>query len=313
MQTTKKSRHIGRKTWDTVAIGLSVVVILISIGAIIGSWVLQSTLGSSIVRLLGAVEKSAAGGRIGIGRIDQGLEEVQGITAGISDASNQISQNVTDKGLVLVLLPEEREDKLLERVNNLAESLTSVIETVRSGLEMYRAIDALPLISLPKPQEDALAKLEQAVSGIQSTAQELAQGIKDFRNGVTAAIDRVTTLAERIDGRISESRQNLAELEANLAVLQQTASDLQGLIPRLFAMGALFVTLFLAYVSYTQVELIRTLAGRWRGLNAPAAALPAAPLEPLPASSTMPAEVTPAAPDEAAPIAGDEVPGSEEA
>ena len=307
MQTTKQSRHIGRKTWYTVAIGLSAVVILISIGAIVGSWVLQSTLGSSIVRLLGAVEKSAAGGRLLVGRLDQGLEEVQGITAGISDASLQISQNVTDKGLVLVLLPEEREDKLLERVNNLAESLTSVIETVRSGLEMYRAIDALPLISLPKPQEDTLAKLEQAVSGIQSTAQELAQGVKDFRNGVTAAIGRVTTLAERIDGRLSESRQNLAELEANLAVLQQTAADLQTLIPRLFAMGALFITLFLAYVIYTQFELIRTLSGRWRGLNAPAAVLPAASVETLPAAAAMPA-----APYEATPAAGEEDTGSEE-
>jgi hypothetical protein len=280
MQTEKKSRHIGRKTWYSVAIGLSVVVIMISIAAIIGAWWLQSALGPTIVNLLAAVEKSAAGGRLLIERLDQGLEEIQGLTAGISDASQQLSQNVTDKGLVLTLLPEEREDQLVERVTSLAESIQSVVDVARSALEMYRAIDSIPFVSLPKPDEEAVAKLEQTISGIQSAAQELAQGVKDFRNGVTAAIGRVTEAAERIDARLGEARQNLTKLDASLAALQQIAADLQERLPSLFMLTALFTTLFLAYVIYTQVELIRTLAGRWRALNAPAAKLPTPPAEP---------------------------------
>jgi hypothetical protein len=84
----------------------------------------------------------------------------------------------------------------------------------------------------------------------------------------------VTEAAERIDARLGEARQNLMQLDASLAALQQMAADLQSRLPRLFMLAALFSTLFLAYVSYTQVELIRTLLGRWRALNTPTAAEP---------------------------------------
>ena len=61
-------------------------------------------------------------------RVDQTLAALEGKTSDISDSAQQLSQNVTDKGLVLVVLPEEKEQELIETAGSVKDTYSGIRE-----------------------------------------------------------------------------------------------------------------------------------------------------------------------------------------
>ena len=267
MNAETPSRHIGRKIWYGIAIFLCCLLILVSVAGITGSWVVGRSLTSLSVQVLTIVDKTAGGGRLVIDGVDEIAANVEEVSTSIGEASDQLSQSVTDRGLILTLLPEEKEQELVAKVNELTESIDAVLEAVDEGLDLYLSIDALPFVSLPMPRQETLDRLEQLSGEIQTTVDEIVQGIQDFRSGVSSEIDRVTELALGITGRLGELRDGFATLDADLAALQQLANRLMRLVAALFTLLSVVSSLFLAWAIYTQVEVIRLYVHRWKILG----------------------------------------------
>jgi uncharacterized phage infection (PIP) family protein YhgE len=165
------------------------------------------------------------------------------------------------------LLPEEREQKLVTQVDELQQNLDSFLEVLKTGLEMYQAIDNLPFISLPKPQQETVTNLEQNIADVRGTVQQVMMGIQEFRDGVSDEIGRVTGLLDDITARLGETRQNLAQINSNLEALQDLAVRLRSQVTLIFTLISIISTLLLAWLIYTQVEIIRLYIQRWKGLN----------------------------------------------
>lgn len=267
MSTKTKQRYIGRKIWYGVAITLGVLVILISVGVVAGTWVLGNTLSSITTRVLLVVENTADGLSTLVEQIDVQVAELEEITFATSDATIQLGQNVTDQGLILTLLPEEREQNLNARADELQRNLNSTGETLKNGLELYQSIDSLPIVSLPKPEQESVTKLEQTITSIQERTQEVAQSLQEFRAGVSEEISNVTDLLDEVTARLGEARQNLAEINSNLEALQDMVARWRSMIPFLFTSLSIIVTLLFIWLIYTQVEIIRLYVYRWKGLN----------------------------------------------
>jgi methyl-accepting chemotaxis protein len=272
MDTPTPSRHIGRKIWFGIAITLSVLILLISVAGLVGAWVVQNTLSDVTVNLLQTVYDISGEVRQVILNVDQGLGEVRAITTEVSQISDQISQNVEDQGLLLLLLPQDKEDKLMENINALQETLSTVQGFLASLLEVYRAIDQIPFVELPKLSTEQVEQAEATLSGIQAQIDTLVQNIEAFRAGAADVISRVTEAADKITAGLDELSSNMQNLDTNLAALQDFAVRMQTTLPSLFALAALVISLFLAWVIYTQVELIRLYVRRWKLLGAPATA-----------------------------------------
>jgi archaellum component FlaC len=267
MNTETNQRNIGRKIWYGLAITLSVLLILMSIAALVGTWMMGSTLSSVTSQVLLVIEHTADGLSNTVERIDMEVAGLVETSTTISDATNQLSQNVTDKGLILTLLPEEREQKLVTQADELQQNLSSVTEALEAGLELYRSIDNLPLVSLPKPEEQTVTELEQTIADVRDTIQEVVMGIQDFRAGVSEEVGRVTNLLDDIAARLTEARQNLAQLNRSLEAMQELAAGLRSKIRLIFTSISIIVTLFLVWLIYTQVEVIRLYVQRWKELG----------------------------------------------
>jgi methyl-accepting chemotaxis protein len=261
------SRHIGRKIWYGFVIFLSSLVILICAVGLIGTWVLESSISDAAVGLLGAVENGAGGMRQAAARVDGLLGEAQQVTLGISQSVGQVSQNISDLGLVMTLLPEEQEQKLAGLADQIRDTFINVKELVASGLEMYRTINRMPFINLPGPDPEQLDSIQSTLDNVRSDVAEARSAIQEIRTGAAAKVDRVTNAVVLLSERLQEGRDNLAALDSKLAAVQQQADSLQQVIPTVLAFVAVLLTLFLIYVGYTQVEVIRLYGGKWKGLN----------------------------------------------
>ena len=267
MNANNKQSHVGRKIWYGLAITLSALVILLSAAALVGTWVGGNTLSSATTQVLVVVEGTADSLSTIVEGIDLKVAGLEETSLAITEATNQLSQNVTDKGLALTLLPEEREQKLVTQAQELQQNIKAVGNTLRDGLELYQSIDSLPFISLPKPEQQTISKLEQDIAEIQESIQEVVLGIQTFRDGVSSEIDRVTGLLDGITDRLTNTRQTLEQLNSRLQALQDLAARIRSKVTLVFTSLSTILTLFLAWVIYTQIEIIRAYLQRWKGLQ----------------------------------------------
>jgi len=264
---TKTNSHVGRKTLYALVIAMSGLILLLSVGGILGVWAVQQPLTDAGIRVMKVVETSAKVVRTAAGRVDETLAALQAKTTDIASASDQLSQNVTDKGLVLTLLPEEKEQGLIDAAGSVKDTYNGVKDTIANGLDLYRSIDRLPFLSLPGLNADQTGKIDGAVTQAQTLADTLRSQIADFRSGVAGPIDKVGATAVLLEKKIGEGRDALSQLQTKMAALQALSVHLQQVIPGVIMAIAVLITLILAFLIFTQVELIRLYASRWRLLG----------------------------------------------
>jgi len=267
MSEVSKSPQTGRKIWYAAAIVLSGIVLLISALGVFGSWVLMDTLGDISETMLGAVDRSAGSVRMVFSDVDDTLGEIQVITDSLVDSRDQLSQAVSDQGLLMTLLPEEQTDKLIELGDQVEQTINTIGDVASSIVSLYRSINRLPLVNLPALEQDEIETIEADINQVRDSITELRQGIEDFRSEAASTIDRITQPLDRVSSQLEQSRNRLEEVDQQLAELQERAQRLQDLTRTIFVLLAVFSTLFLAYVGYTQVEVIRLYLGRWKALG----------------------------------------------
>ena len=273
MEKTKNS-NLGKKILYGFVISLSSLILLLCLVGIIGVWVVERPLSDAAVTTMMVVENSTALVRQSGNKVDSALSVLQAKTAEITDATQQISQNVTDKGLAMVLLPEAQEQKLIETATSVQNTYEGVRESIATGLDLYRSINRIPFVSLPGPSADQMEKLDSSIAQIQTLVETLRSQLADFRSGVAVKIDKVAGAVNQVNDEITKVRDELSQLDAKLAALEAFSIRMQQIIPGALAALAVILTLIFAYVIFTQVEVIRLYVAHWQFLSQPKDALP---------------------------------------
>lgn len=266
MNSETKS-HLGKKILYALVIFLSCLIMLVSLAGIIGVWVIERPIAEAAVSVFKLVENTSVAVRQPIDRVDQTLTVLEAETTEIADASQQLSQNITDEGLVLVLLPEEKEQQLIETADSLRETFDAIRSSIATGLEFYRSISSIPFVNLPGLSEDQMDEIESSLGQTQELVTTLRSQIADFRAGVSDAIDKVETTANQLTEEIQGARQALAQVDSNLAELEALSIRLQEVIPGILVTVAVILTLLFVFVIFTQVEVILLYIARWRQLE----------------------------------------------
>jgi hypothetical protein len=305
MDQPSQSKNLAKKIWYGTAITVSVLVLLFSAVGVIGTWVVQSKLSATTVALLQAAENVAGRARDVIVQVKDPLLKTQQISNTVAETSAKLSQNVKDEGLLKLLLPADQEQNLVNLALKVQDTLSTVHEVLSSAVDMYQAINQIPFVKLPIPDLEKVRSVEQTVSDIRISIEELRARVIEFRAGAADKIGVVTDIATRISTRMGEVLDNLNALDAELAGYQQTLAGLRSAVPTAFVISALIITLLLVYVGYTQVEMISLFVGRWRTLGT--AALPQAVS--TAAESANPPSEAPAPPSEDQPAS--EEPGED--
>lgn len=266
MNSETKS-HLGKKFLYALVIFLSCLIMLVSLAGIIGVWVIERPIAEAAVSVFKLVENTSVAVRQPIDRVDQTLTVLEAETTEIADASQQLSQNITDEGLVLVLLPEEKEQQLIETADSLRETFDAIRSSIATGLEFYHSISSIPFVNLPGLSEDQMDEIESSLGQTQELVTTLRSQIADFRAGVSDAIDKVETTANQLTEEIQGARQALAQVDSNLAELEALSIRLQEVIPGILVTVAVILTLLFVFVIFTQVEVILLYIARWRQLE----------------------------------------------
>src|SRR4030042_2541276 len=257
----KKTAH---RVWYGIAMFLSGLVRLLSVVGIVGVWITERALANTVVQVLDAVGNVTGSLREATDELDQKLERMQAASSFISTASVKLSQNVTDQGLILLLLPEEEEGNLVSLSSSVKEAVSPLRDMLSTGLVIYRSIDQLPFVNLPAPSQEQVDKIESSVGEIQSAVNNMQTEIIAFRSGISDRISKAGAGADLATSRLGQFRDRLSNLDTRLAIVQENLVQLQTTVVRGLLLVSILITLLLAWVIYSQVEVLRLYGGRWK-------------------------------------------------
>ena len=212
------------KTLSRIFAGLTLflcaIVLLISLAGIVGTWVAGRALTDASLALLDGIDRTAETAHQAIVRVNTGLAEVNGEVSSLEAVTTQLSQNVNDQGLVLTLLPQGREDALSAKVQQFVEEFNNVREAVVGAIDLYRALDALPFVDLPKPDSERVQTVANLASEIAATVKDLNARITEVRSNAAGAIAKVTDALGNAKDRLAKIATELNTLDAQLLAVQ---------------------------------------------------------------------------------------------
>lgn len=260
----KRPLSAGRRVWIFAALGISLLVLLLSVAGIAGTWVARAVALDVATGILDGVDHVAGVGREGVTQLDGHVADLRATVSTVESAVDQISQNVADKGLVLTLLPPETEQELEATTQRIGEGLDSIRSLVQATAALINAIDSLPFVNLPEPEPGEVQALESDVNAIGDAIDQLAADIGAFRDGVATEIATVSAAAAEVDGWLETIQQGLGEIDGDLSSIQERTMQITGRLGLWATVIAILLSLILAWVSYALVTLIR---GYWAELR----------------------------------------------
>ena len=88
-----------------------------------------------------------------------------------------------------------------------------------------------------------------------------------FRSGISDRISKVETGADLVTSRLGQFRDRLSNLDTRLAIVQENLAQMQTTVVRVLVLVSILITLMLAWVIYSQVEVLRLYGQRWKAFG----------------------------------------------
>ena len=232
-------------------------VILLSAAGVIGAWAATGKIIDAGTRLITAAEKAAVAVQIGLESIDNGLGRLEEDMQTIEDATAQLSQNISDKGLVMVLLPPAREEKLITTIAAIDDALTGVEQMVSSLIDTLIFIDSIPFVDVPKPEPEVMASMAAKVEKLNTSIDNVNARIQEARDNSAGAAQRVSDAVGEINNDIAAVRSEVDNRSEQVAATQESLASIKNTFPTWIYASALLITLILGWVIYTQILIIQ--------------------------------------------------------
>jgi methyl-accepting chemotaxis protein len=228
----------------------------LSAAGTIGTWIGRGVAIDVNTSLMEGVDQLASTGRQGATRLGEGVEEIQSAVGEVESAIDELAQDISDQGLVMTLLPPEKEQKVVDTTDKISETLSSITSAVETAFDLYKAIDNIPLINLPKPDEAKVQALDNDVQEIQESVDQLAADIQEFRDGAASGVSEISAAVGEVNNRLERTNQNLSELDSYLADVQTQANYWNDRFRTITTISSIVVTLILFWIIYAMVNLI---------------------------------------------------------
>jgi len=246
-----------KRVLSVTTIILSGLVILLCAVGLIGAWTSTGKILTAGTKLIGAAQKGATALQVGLQSVDRRLNSLEDDTQTIQDATAQLSQNISDKGLVLVLLPPAKEEKLTNTVGAIKDALNTAEQTLSSLIDTLTFIDSLPFISVPKPDPDTVSAAAAKVEKLNTAIDNTRARMQEARDNSAGAAQKVSDAVGEVNNAVTEIRSELDARSQKLTATQDSLSSFAQSFPFWVYFGTLLVTLVFGWIIYTQVLVIQ--------------------------------------------------------
>ena len=293
-------KKIGR----ILAIVIAVLVIVLSLGGIVGAWGLSNAVSNVTVKVFGVIEGGVNVVDTAVGRVSSLIDTARSEVQQAGQTVNNIAANLQENHPILTALSERVETRLGPGIDKIQEALSPVHDALSTVGSAVSFANSLPFISERAPGlekvDQTLTRLGTLGADLQQLRSTLRALLEEKADKLTqAAATALTDLTTRIDGGLANVQTDVQSVQSDIAALQARLQQRQSQLLLIYNLFALLMTLLFAWVIYSQVVVIRHFWPRAprpiaEAVPATTAGTPAAPATPATDNAET---VTPAAPD----------------
>jgi chromosome segregation ATPase len=232
---------------------LCAIFLIVLVSGIIGSWILNRNLKQAAVEIITIGETVTASVQNGVQRVSVRVENLNNITTDIGESLNKASESISDKGLVMTLLPDEKEQALISTGQEFQNTLSELQAVFINAKNLYSSIDQLPFISLPEPDEDRLQKILDRQQNLQKAIQNVQSKIQEIRTKTSGTIDNINEPINNINQALSNTTNDLNRIDSDLARIQNALSKIKANVGLIFNLITLVIDLILLWLACSQI------------------------------------------------------------
>jgi len=235
---------------------ISVLVILVNLALITFVWIVQDDVSSSAVAIFVEVDNVTQVLRNGIDRVEPEIRNLRRLIGQVETASEEISQNVSEEGIILRLLPETVVESLTSSSQSLQENFIAVYELLGATSDILLALDKMPFVEIPARGLSTIATLQENMEEIAGQVETLVDNVNDGRSEAGARISTVTDAAVFLGAEADQFHADLIQINTDLESIQISVRRYQRLTRPVVLSAVIIFSLFSGWIMYSQVVMI---------------------------------------------------------
>ena len=291
-------KRIGR----ILAILISVLVILLSVGGILSAWWANSIVTNVTLNVFSVVQGGVEVVDNAVGRVDTLIQTARGEVQQASQTVTTIAANLQENHPILTALSERVETRLGPGIDKIQEAISPVRDALVTVSNVVSLANSIPFIQERAPRLD---QLEQTFTRLGTLAADVQQLRSTLKEATVAGADKLTQtaataltdLTSRIDDGLANIQSSVQALQSDITALQARLQQRQSSLLLIYNLSALAATLIIMWVIYSEVVVIRHYGSRTRRVAAePAPSAPPAPPTKVEVVAPPPAKVEVVAP-----------------
>jgi hypothetical protein len=244
------------------AIVVSVLVIVLSVGGMLGAWGFNNVLSAFTIKVFGVVQGGVQIVDTAVGRVDSLIQTARHEVQQAGESVTSLAADLQANHPLLTALNERVETRLGPGIDKIQEALSPVHDTLTAVSSAVSFANSIPFVQERAPRLDQLdqtltrlttlgADVQQFRSTIRALAEEQADQLTQ------AAEAALTGLVTRLDGGLANIQSGVQAVQAELIALQARLEQRQAQLLFIYSLIALVMTLLFAWVIYSQVVVIR--------------------------------------------------------
>jgi len=238
-------------------IAVCAVVLVLSVVTIIGTWSFVSKATTTVVELLTTVEKTAITINSALDKVTMRMDQAHQIAQDFQSGATQISQGVKDQGIILTLLPLLKDEQLKGAVQSIQDTFAGLKDTLSTFAYWIEIVGKIPFLNMVGLDTTKLQGISDKIAGLQATVDNIASSAAEIRAQAAGGVEKLAAAVANFDAQLAEINSSLTQVRAQIETVGTAAGQLKTTIPTLFTSFAFVLTLFLAWVIYSQIVLIR--------------------------------------------------------
>jgi len=246
-----------RRILAAIVMAISVLMLVLSLGGIAGTWILRGQLHADLVGIVKAVETQAATVQQGLDRLDAVLTQARSQVTAIEHDAQAFGTSLEENRPLLAAISDAIGIELSPLIDSARQTMTTVREAVAAVDSTIEAINAIPFVSVPAPELQALQKLSQDVEDFRTEVQAVRTAIDQRRSEIIqGTVSIITTPVSEIGRTLDEMSDTVSGYSQQVGAVQHGLSSFKATIGRALTWLAVSLTLILLWVAFSQGGLL---------------------------------------------------------
>lgn len=239
-----------------IAIIVSVLVLLISVGGLAGSWAVNGALTNAVTRVLTGVERALDVTDNGLERVDARVEGARANVDMIEEAVTRVGDDVKETSFALLLIEKTVGEELLPKIDSARETLSTVRASVIAFNDALEAANELPFVSTPTLTEELEAASER-VSEAQTSVEEIKTSVDVAKSeAVEGVVTFITSRTSKIDSALADLQATVADYRSQISAIEEEVASLESTLTFWIDVMAIVMMLWFLWIAISQVAVL---------------------------------------------------------